>query len=104
MAFPLVSGCWVRRTGREKSFLLWEVSHLEPSGWTPDLSSPGHNIGPSVTSAGCTSTPLGTVDACFCPVRAGSSPAGHRGWELGFRVGMGTEGRGSQPKAALWED
>lgn len=86
MAFPLVSGCWVRRIGKKKGLLLWEVSHRQPSGWTPDLSSPGHNAGPPVTSAGCISTLLGTVDACFCQVGAGASPARHGGWELGAGV------------------
>lgn len=77
----------------------WRVGYLEPAGWMPDPSSPGQKTGPPLTSALLSLHASGASGWLFLP---GGGPS-LTSLARGPGVGMGTEGRGAQPRSAPWE-
>lgn len=76
-----------------------ELGQPEPAGWTPDTPSPGQISGPLQTSARLHFHATGTSRQLLLPGGGRSLPCLAPGPE----AGMGTEGRGTQPRSAPWE-
>lgn len=81
MAFPLVSACLVGGEGGKKA------------SFCADQTLGPHDL--------CPAAAHGTSRRWLLQAGPGASPARHQDWGLG--AGIGTEGRGTQPRPGLWE-